>query len=87
MQIATLCYPTSRRNASERTSLDFKMLHNWDYLTRVLGSIRARFVELGYLDDDIDELRRHHEVNNSKPMSDRGAPDSSPKLSRLTQRI
>ena len=56
-------------------------------LTRVLGSIRARFVELGYFDDDIDELRRHHEVNNSKPMSDRGAPDSTPKLSRLTLNV
>ncbi|KAI0250347.1 hypothetical protein BJV78DRAFT_591563 [Lactifluus subvellereus] len=42
-----------------------------DVKAKRFEAIRARFIELGYLDEDIDELRRHHEVNNSKPMSDR----------------
>jgi hypothetical protein len=81
MQIATLCYLTPGPSASKRTSMNLDMLPNRSGVSLALGSIRARFVELGYVDEDIRKLCHHHEVRNSKPMSDRGAPDSVPTLS------
>jgi hypothetical protein len=37
-----------------------------------LDSIKARFLALGYLEKDVNQLRLHREVKTSKPMSDRG---------------
>lgn len=37
-----------------------------------LDSIRARLLPLGYLENDVNELRLHREVRTSKLMSDRG---------------
>jgi hypothetical protein len=37
-----------------------------------LGSIKARLAKLGYVEEDMKQLRWHREVSASKPMSDRG---------------
>jgi hypothetical protein len=36
-----------------------------------LASIKAWFLQLGYTESDVGQLRRHCEVRVSKPMSDR----------------
>lgn len=38
----------------------------------ILGSIKDRFAQIGYSAEDVNHVRRHHEVRTSKPMSDRG---------------
>ena len=38
----------------------------------LLGSIKDRFLQIGYAAEDVNHVRRHHEVRTSKPMSDRG---------------
>lgn len=38
----------------------------------LLGSIKDRFLQIGYSAEDVNQVRRHHEVRISKPMSDRG---------------
>lgn len=53
------------------------------HLTWLLGSIKGRFAELGYVEEDVKQLRWHREVSVSKPMSDRGVPYSIPRFSRL----
>jgi hypothetical protein len=80
MQIATLYCPMSEPNVSRRTFMNLDIPHNRNGVSQAGGSIRARFFELGYVEEDIQRLHGHHEVSNTKPMSDRGAParDSHP---------
>jgi hypothetical protein len=40
--------------------------------SQILGSIKTRFLPLGYSEGDVNQLRRHREVRTSKPMSNRG---------------
>jgi hypothetical protein len=42
------------------------------WLTWSLDSIKARLLQLGYSESDVDQLRWHREVRVGKPMSDRG---------------
>jgi len=47
-------------------------------LTRAFGSIKARFIKIGYAAEDVAKIRWHREVSMSKPMSDRGAHNPAP---------
>jgi hypothetical protein len=69
-QIAALCYLTSRLNASKSGSTLECVLPAVS--PGSLGSIKARFAELGYVEEDVKQLRWHREVSVSKPLSDRG---------------
>ncbi|KAH9986004.1 hypothetical protein BJV74DRAFT_952025 [Russula compacta] len=52
------------RNAGRTTELSDVRLKRFE-------DIKARFLQLGYLEEDVNQLRRHREVRTSKPMSDR----------------
>ena len=68
-RIAALSYLTSRPNAS-KSGCKFVPADN--VLPGSLGSIKARFAELGYVEEDVRQVRWHREVSVSKPLSDRG---------------
>jgi hypothetical protein len=87
MQIATPCYPTSRPNALKRMYMNLNMPHNWNVVSQAFGSIKARFVKQGYVEEDVQKLRRHHEVSNTKPMSDRGTSVSILMLPHVTNNV
>ncbi|KAI0301009.1 hypothetical protein B0F90DRAFT_372221 [Multifurca ochricompacta] len=55
-----------------------------DVKAKRFEEIKKRFIKLGYIEDDVNRIRWHREVSTSKPMSDRGEPDSVPELSHLT---
>jgi hypothetical protein len=78
-QIVAQCYPMSRPNVSKSTFI-YRIIfvsRKLTYLTRAFGSIKARFVKIGYVAEDVAKIRWHREVSMSKPMSDRGAPTSA----------
>lgn len=70
MQVVAPNYRTSGSSALKSRAISFFIRDCGSH--EALGSIKARFLQLGYLEEDVNQLRRHREVRTSKPMSDRG---------------
>jgi hypothetical protein len=67
--------------------MNLNIPHDWNAVSQAFDSIKARFVKQGYMEEDVQKLRRHHEVSNTKPMSDRGARVWILTLSRVTNNL
>lgn len=77
-QIVAQCCRMSRPNVLKSTFIcQIIFVSRKPRLTWAFGSIKARFVKIGYAAEDVAQIRWHREVSMSKLMSDRGPPNSA----------